>query len=236
MPEGFSYKTPHPARSIRKRGFDILLAALMLLATSPIWAIVTLLIFFEDGRPIFFFQERWGLGGKKFHVWKFRSMYRDSVARFGIRLAKEGDPRIIPVGRFLRASGLDELPNLVNILCGEMSFVGPRALAVDEIVAEMDGRYLSYVDVPGFSERLSVRPGLTGLAKIYLPRDAKPRRKFSVDLLYIRRWSFVVDMRLVALSFYISFLGRWERRGKKIRGFPNLLRSNSSRKGGRIFH
>jgi len=97
-----------------------------------------------------------------------------------------------------------------------MSFVGPRALAVDEAVRDIDGRYHSYEQVPGFRERLRVRPGLTGLATVYLPRDASPRRKFAYDLLYIRRWSFGLDLKLVVLSFFISVLGRWERRTRKV--------------------
>jgi lipopolysaccharide/colanic/teichoic acid biosynthesis glycosyltransferase len=218
MPENGAPTIALPSRSLAKRVFDIGLASLMLCITFPVWILIMLGILLQDGWPIFFFQERWGLGARRFHVWKFRSMFKDSVTRFGVRIAKESDPRIIPIGILLRASGLDELPNLLNIWKGEMSFVGPRALAVNEVVAEMDGRYDSYEDVPGFRERLTVRPGLTGLATVYLPRDAKPRRKFAMDLLYIRRWSFWLDLRLVALSFYISFLGRWEKRGNKVGG------------------
>jgi lipopolysaccharide/colanic/teichoic acid biosynthesis glycosyltransferase len=217
MPEAPHPNIARPALSHTKRAFDIGLSVIMLILSFPIWAVIMLAIIWEDGRPVFFTQERWGLGARRFRVVKFRSMYTDSVTLHGNRLAREEDPRIIPIGRLLRSSGLDELPNLINILKGEMSFVGPRALAVDEVVAELDERHHSYETVPGFLERLSVRPGLTGLATIYLPRDAKPRRKFNVDLLYIRRWSLFLDLRLVALSFLISFRGRWETRAKKVR-------------------
>jgi lipopolysaccharide/colanic/teichoic acid biosynthesis glycosyltransferase len=215
MPQQQTPGYAKPALSVAKRAFDILLSTLMFVLSWPVWIAVILAILWEDGRPVFFTQERWGLGAKKFRVLKFRSMYKDSDALHGIRIAKVGDPRIIPIGRLLRGSGLDELPNLWNIWKGEMSFVGPRALAVEEVVSELDHAYASYEEVPGFLERLSVRPGLTGLATIYLPRDAKPRRKFAVDLLYIRRWSFSLDLRLVALSFLISFRGRWESRSRK---------------------
>jgi lipopolysaccharide/colanic/teichoic acid biosynthesis glycosyltransferase len=95
-----------------------------------------------------------------------------------------------------------------------MSFVGPRALSVDE--RARDGAPLRYEEVPGFSTRLLVRPGLTGIATIYLPKDAPARRKFLADALYVRRLSFWLDLRLVALSFWISFRGKWETRDTKV--------------------
>ncbi len=207
---------PAAARSPLKRAFDVLLALLMLLLSSPLWAAIALLILLEDGRPVFFSQERWGLGARHIRVLKFRTMTKDAVESHGVRLAQEEDARVTRLGRVLRRMGLDELPNLLAILGGEMSFVGPRALAVDEVVREIDGRFHSYEAVPGFRERLAVRPGLTGLATVYLPRDASPRRKFAYDRLYIRRWSLCLDLKLVLLSFLISFLGRWERRTRKV--------------------
>ena len=188
----------------------------MLILSSPVWAAIALLILLDDGVPVFFTQHRWGLGAKHVRVLKFRTMAKDAVDVHGVRLAQEEDARVTRMGRVLRRMGLDELPNLLSILGGEMSFVGPRALAVDEVVRDLDGRYHSYEQVPGFRERLRVRPGLTGLATVYLPRDASPRRKFAYDLLYIRRWSFALDLKLVLLSFLISFLGRWERRTRKV--------------------
>ena len=208
--------TPAAARSLLKRGFDVLLAVAMLIISSPAWATIALGILIEDGRPVFFTQERWGQAGRRFRVLKFRTMAKDAVDRHGVRPAQETDARVTRLGRVLRRMGLDELPNLLSILGGEMSFVGPRALAVDEVVREIDGRFHSYEEVPGFRQRLAVRPGLTGLATVYLPRDASPRRKFAYDLLYIRRWSFGLDLKLVVLSFLISVLGRWERRTRKV--------------------
>jgi lipopolysaccharide/colanic/teichoic acid biosynthesis glycosyltransferase len=118
------------------------------------------------------------------------------------------------VGHFLRSTGLDELPQLLNILRGEMSFVGPRALATDE--RDRNGLPIVYTNTPGFATRLQVRPGLTGLATIYLPKDASSRLKFRTDLLYVRRISFWLDVRLILLSFWISFRGKWETRSKKV--------------------
>ena len=204
------------ARSLWKRIFDLALSSVMLLVSGPVWLVITFAILVEDGRPVFFSQERWGLGGRHIRVLKFRTMRQGSGPRPDVRLAQEEDPRITRVGRLLRRMGLDELPNLVSIWKGDMSFVGPRALAVGEVVSEIDPRYSSYEKVPGFRERLAVRPGLTGLAAVRLRRDTSPRRKFAYDLVYIQAWSFWLDLQLVLLSFLISFLGRWETRKRKV--------------------
>ncbi len=197
-----------------KRPFDLLLSGLMLIASAVVWVIIALAIKIEDGGPVFYRQERWGRGQARFHVLKFRTMVVDADPEGGVHQATTNDRRITRVGRVLRATGLDELPQIVNIFRGDMSFVGPRALSVDEHT--IDGTPLRYEEVPGFSTRLLVRPGLTGIATIYLPKDAPARRKFRADLLYIRRISFCLDLRLVALSFWISFRGKWETRGKKL--------------------
>jgi lipopolysaccharide/colanic/teichoic acid biosynthesis glycosyltransferase len=197
-----------------KRPFDVALAILMLVASAPGWAAVALAIKIEDRGPIFYRQERWGRHRTRFQVLKFRSMVPSSDREFGVRQATVDDKRVTRVGRFLRATGLDELPQLINILRGDMSFVGPRALATDE--RNQDGVPIHYDGTPGFSTRLLVRPGLTGLATIYLPKDASSLVKFRTDLLYVRRLSFWLDVRLVALSFWISFRGKWETRSKKV--------------------
>lgn len=200
------------ADSPAKRLLDLALATAMLLASAPIWLLVALAIKLEDGGPVFYYQERWGRGGFVFKVRKFRTMVQNA----GLRQAEKNDSRITRVGRFLRACGMDELPQILNIWRGEMSFVGPRALAVGELVRDTTGRYSSYELVPGFWDRLAVRPGLTGIATIYIPKDAAPRRKFRYDLLYIRRRSFWLDLRLILLSFWISFRGKWETRERKL--------------------
>jgi lipopolysaccharide/colanic/teichoic acid biosynthesis glycosyltransferase len=197
-----------------KRPFDVVLAGAMLGVSSPAWAAIALAIKIEDGGPVFYRQERWGRDQTRFQVLKFRSMVETSDAEFGVRQAGVHDRRVTRVGRFLRATGLDELPQVLNIMRGEMSFVGPRALATDE--KNKDGLPIRYEETPGFSTRLRVRPGLTGLATIYLPKDAPSRLKFRTDQLYVRRLSFWLDMRLVLLSFWISFRGKWETRSNKV--------------------
>jgi lipopolysaccharide/colanic/teichoic acid biosynthesis glycosyltransferase len=199
-----------------KRPLDIILSTFMLILSLPVSLPIAVAIKMEDGGPIFYRQERWGRGGKHFKAYKFRTMVADSDMEFGIMQAREDDPRITRVGRILRAMGLDELPQLLNILQGHMSFVGPRSLAIGEIVHNEQGRVVRYEDIPGFWDRLCVRPGLTGLATIYIPKDITPRRKFRYDLLYIRKQSLWLDLRLIVLSFWVSFRGRWEARGKKV--------------------
>jgi len=198
-----------------KRPLDFVLASVGLLLSAPLWAIVALAIKLEDRGPVFYIQHRWGRYGTKFTVRKFRTMVPNSDEEFGLKQATENDHRITRVGRFLRATGLDELPQLINISRGEMSFVGPRALAVGEIVYDGNGSLLRYEEIPGFWERLRVRPGLTSISTIYRPKDIHPRLKFRYDLLYVRKQSFWLDLRLIALSFWISFRGKWETRGKK---------------------
>jgi len=199
-----------------KRPLDVLLSSIMLILSAPVWISIALAIKLEDRGPIFYTQIRWGKDGRHFKVYKFRTMIADSDTVFGINQAQANDTRITRVGKLLRAMGLDELPQIINILLGQMSFVGPRSLAVGEIVKDHKGRIVPYETIYGFRERLKVRPGLTGLAAIYIPKDVSPRRKFRIDLLYIRKLSFWLDLRLIWLSFLISFQGNWETRKQKI--------------------
>jgi len=213
------YRTLAPAaprRSIAKRAFDVALSSLGLLASSPVWLLVAVAVKLDDGGPVFYRQPRTGIGGRAFTSWKFRSMIRDADARFGPRQAAAGDARVTRVGRLLRATALDELPQLWNILRGDMSFVGPRALMPEEIAVDGGGRSTRLADVPGYEARHAVTPGLTGVAQVYADRDVPHRAKFRYDLFYIRRRSFALDLKLIALSFWISFRGRWERRGPKV--------------------
>jgi lipopolysaccharide/colanic/teichoic acid biosynthesis glycosyltransferase len=204
----------HP--QLAKRALDVTLSGVGLLASMPLWALVALLIKLEDGGPVFYDQERSGLSGVPFRVRKFRSMIRDAEARLGAVQATKHDPRVTRVGRLLRATAMDELPQLWNIFRGDMSFTGPRALRPGEIETLGSGRMELLEDVPGFAVRASVLPGLTGIAQIFAPRDIPRRLKFRYDLLYVRRQSFWLDVRLIALSFWITFRGTWEARGSKL--------------------
>ena len=198
-----------------KRAFDATLAGVGLMISAPLWAIFAAAIRIEDGGPVFYRQSRVGLGGRTFDALKFRSMHADAERSTGAIQATERDPRVTRVGRLMRATAMDELPQLLNILRGDMSFVGPRALRPGEIETNSDGRLERLEDVPGFEHRIRVRPGLTGLAQVYAPRDVRRRQKFKYDRLYVERRSWCLDLRLILLSFWISLLGRWEVRGPK---------------------
>lgn len=200
-----------------KRAFDIVFAVVGLVLSSPVWILAALLVKLQDGGPVFFRQDRSGLNGRPFDVLKFRSMSTDAE-RHGARQAVAGDPRVTAVGRWLRATAMDELPQLWNILVGDMSVVGPRALRPGEVEAHGAGVFERLEDVPGFALRSSVRPGLTGVAQIYARRDLPRRLKFRYDRLYIRHQAFALDLRLVALSFWISLTGAWEVRGRQKKG------------------
>jgi lipopolysaccharide/colanic/teichoic acid biosynthesis glycosyltransferase len=200
-----------------KRAMDFALATVGLIVAAPIWLTITAAIKLEDGGPVFFVQNRWGRHKRPFKVYKFRSMVPDADAKFGAIQAQEHDPRFTRVGRLLRATSLDELPQLLNIWRGQMSWVGPRALPINERqVKDRD-------DVPddaieGFDARCSVRPGLTGVAQIFAPRDVARRHKFRYDRFYIERQSLWLDAKLIVLSCWISMKFRWEARGRKVRG------------------
>jgi len=204
-------KTP-----ILKRTLDITLSLLMIFLSVPVSIIIALAIKLDDGGPIIYRQKRWGRYGTHFNAYKFRTMKADSDDNFGIKQARDNDRRITRVGKVLRAKGLDELPQIINILLGDMSFVGPRALAVGEILAGENGCTLNYEATPNFWKRLSVRPGLTGISAIFFAKDIPPRNKFRYDLFYICSQSFWLDLNLIILSIWISIRGKWEVRGKKL--------------------
>ena len=142
-------------------------------------------------------------------------MVVDADEKFGVVQAQENDPRITRVGRVLRATSLDELPQILNIWKGEMSWVGPRALPINEVQIREDKGYIPDEAVPGFELRCKVSPGLTGMAQVFAPRDVPRRHKFRYDLIYIQNQSVCLDAKLVVLSFWITFRGTWEHRGKK---------------------
>ena len=155
-----------------KRLFDCALAGIGLIVSAPLWLAIAAAIRLEDGGPIFFRQQRVGRGGGVFDALKFRSMIPDAEALTGPVQATENDPRVTRVGRLLRATAMDELPQLWNIFAGDMSFVGPRPLRPGEVEVRGDGQFVRLDDIPGYEARHSVRPGLTGLACMQPRHDA----------------------------------------------------------------
>jgi len=199
-----------------KRAFDMMLAGAGLVASLPLWAFFAAAIKIEDGGPVFFSQERVGLNGRVFRALKFRSMIPDAEAKTGPVQASEHDPRITRIGRLLRATAMDELPQLWNIFIGDMSFVGPRPLRPGEVDVNGDGQLIALQDIPGYAERHRVRPGLTGLAQVYAARDLPRAGKFRLDRLYLQHAGFCLDLKLLLLSFWITGRGKWEARERKV--------------------
>jgi lipopolysaccharide/colanic/teichoic acid biosynthesis glycosyltransferase len=199
-----------------KRSFDVGLAAAGLVASAPLWIVIAAAIWLGDRGPVFFRQARVGLDGRVFLAMKFRSMIPDAEARSGPVQAAEGDPRVTRIGRLLRATAMDELPQLWNILVGDMSFVGPRPLRPGEIDIGGDGRIIALEAIAGYADRHRVRPGLTGLAQVYAPRDLPRAGKFRLDRLYLRNAGVCLDLKLLLMSFWITGRGEWERRDRSL--------------------
>ena len=200
-----------------KRPIDIILSSAGIIASSPLWALIAIAIWLEDRGPVFYSQERVGIDGKNFKALKFRTMIPDSDEKFGPMQAVENDPRVTKVGKILRNSAMDELPQLLSILKGDMSFVGPRALLPRELETGNNGNSAEadINNIPGYKERHLVRPGLTGIAQVYAPRDITRKNKFRYDMVYIRNRSLMLDIKLIFLSFWITFRRKWESRDKK---------------------
>jgi len=196
-----------------KRPLDVAVSSLGFLFFLPIWILISIGIYVNDGGPLFFGQERSGKEGKIFRVLKFRTM-KHQEGRIYLDVDLKDDPRVTGVGMILRGMAMDELPELINIFKGEMSFVGPRALPF-KIEDEERSRYRNIAEVPGYSVRSRVRPGLTGLAQIYARKDASRRQKFRYDNLYVKNMSFFFDLKLMFVSLWTTARGKWEYRGRK---------------------
>lgn len=184
--------------TLSEKTFAILEAAfavLLLIVFSPIMLLVTLAIKLSTGGSVFYSQTRVGKNGEKFSIYKFRTMIENAEAKTGAVLATKNDPRITRLGRILRASHLDELPQLFNVLNGEMSFVGPRPER-PEFVEIYEKEIAKYV------RRREVKPGITGLAQICLPYDATANEKIQYDVYYIdQRHSILFN---VLISYYTA--------------------------------
>jgi len=194
-----------------KRWFDLSVLVLSHLLLLPLWVLlwtaIPLLIWLEDRKSVFYRQQRMGKDGKPFSIIKFRTMVIDAE-ELGPAWTMDNDPRITRVGRILRRTALDELPEILCIWQGEMSFVGPRALDLDE------QKYLEEL-IPGFEQRLQIRPGLTGLAQIYDKTD-DPHEKYRYDMEYLEKLGLFLDARLLLISILNTLIARWDRRSGKI--------------------
>ena len=187
-----------PAQRVAKRAMDIVLSSLALLVFAIPMVLVAIAIKLEDGGPVFFKQKRMTRGGREFDILKFRSMIVDAEKYAGAVLATEDDPRITKVGKFIRATRLDEIPQILNIFKGDMSVVGPRPER--KVIAD---EY--YKEIPEFAYRLKVRGGLTGYAQIYGKYNTSPYDKLRLDMMYIENYSLLLDIKLIILTLRIIF-------------------------------
>ncbi len=189
---------------LSKRLFDILVSGAGLIVSAPIWLVSMLLIWLEDPGPVLFVKNSVGRGGKNFHQFKLRTMVRGAEDATGPVMAQEGDERVLTFGKFLRKTALDEIPQLINILWGEMSIVGPRpqrTVLVHEYLEE----------IPEYALRHQVLPGLAGLAQVAGDYYLTPRQKLRFDRLYIHHQSIGFDFRLMLAAFLITFWYRWKK-------------------------
>lgn len=180
-----------------KRVGDVVLSLVVTLIASPVMVLIGLLIKIYDGGPIFYKQTRLTKDEKEFEIYKFRSMCINSEEA-GARLAMKEDKRVTPIGKVIRNIHFDELPQLLNILKGDMSFVGPRPER-----REIFEQYLK--EIPEFNMRLKVKAGLTGYAQVYGKYNTTPYDKLKLDLTYIRNYSFWLDIKLILLTVKILF-------------------------------
>lgn len=187
-----------------KRLADIVLSIVLTIVLSPALLLAAFGILVTMGWPVLYSQERVGKDMRPFKVHKFRTMVRDAEARSGPVLADEDDPRITPFGRFLRTYRIDEFPQLLNILLGQMSFVGPRperSFFVEQHVRE----------IPGYHERFRVKPGVTGLAQVSGGYATTPDRKLKFDLIYLYHQTLLMDVRIMAETVRVVLTGRGAR-------------------------
>jgi lipopolysaccharide/colanic/teichoic acid biosynthesis glycosyltransferase len=187
---------PHTRDAIVKRGLELVFSTALMILTAPVILVLGALVKLTSRGPVFYSQTRVGLNGRPFRLYKIRTMVHDCEKSTGPLWSAPFDPRITGMGRFLRRTHLDELPQLWNVLRGDMSLVGPRPER-PEFVTGLSQTIRHYQD------RLLVRPGVTGLAQVQLPADTdftSVRRKLAYDLYYIRHCGFWLDLRLIACT------------------------------------
>lgn len=187
-----------------KRLFDVFLASAGLVIFSPLWLTCSFLIWIEDPGPLLFIKNSVGKGGVNFHQLKFRTMERAAERFTGPVMSSEADGRVLVVGRVLRKTALDELPQLINILLGEMSFVGPRPQRTVLVRGYLE-------QMPEYAIRHRVLPGLAGLAQVVGDYYLTPRQKLRFDRLYIQHVGLLFDIKLILLAFLLAFWYRWQK-------------------------
>lgn len=200
-----------------KRLLDILFSIFTILISFPLWLIITALIWFEDPGPVIFVKNAVGRGGGNFKQLKFRSMINHAEKETGPISGYENDERVLWIGKFLRKTALDELPQMINIILGQMSYVGPRPQRTVLV-----HKYLQ--EFPNFAARHRVRPGLAGLAQVADSYHITPEEKLAWDLVYIQNADLILDFKLALLAFLLVFGLRWGRKTNPEKTIRRLLK------------
>jgi lipopolysaccharide/colanic/teichoic acid biosynthesis glycosyltransferase len=210
-----------PGKNLFKRLMDIMFALTSIIISLPIWIIVTLLIWWVDPGPVLFVKNSVGLGGKNFKQFKFRSMVLNAEEETGPISGYENDERELPLGHFLRKTALDELPQLFNILRGDMSYVGPRPQRTILVF-----EYLQRL--PEYAVRHRVRPGLAGLAQVADSYHITPEEKLAWDLEYINRVNTWFDLKIIFSAFLLVFVLRWRAESNPESAIRKLLKTEKA--------
>ncbi|CEN24995.1 glycosyltransferase [[Clostridium] sordellii] len=185
---------------ILKRILDIISSLLGLIVAIPIILVIAIIIKLEDNGPVFYSQQRLGKDEKNFFVYKLRSMRVDAEKYGGAQWAQKDDPRITKIGKFIRKTRIDEIPQLFNILKGDMSLIGPRP-------ERPELTYKFNKEIPGFIDRLVIKPGLTGLAQVNGGYDISPEEKLKWDIIYIKNRNIFLDISIVFKTIGVVFTG-----------------------------
>ena len=189
-------------KSIVKRIFDFMVAAVGLIVAAPLFLIISILIKLTSQGPIFYVQERMGLDGRRFQMLKFRTMVCDAEKETGPVMSRPADPRMTRVGRILRKFSLDELPQLVNVLKGEMSLIGPRPERPNFVVDFAE-------KIPNYMLRHKVKSGITGWAQVHgLRQDTSIEKRIEYDFFYIQNWSLALDLKIIWMTLRRGFIDR----------------------------
>ncbi|MBX4977010.1 sugar transferase [Rhizobium lentis] len=208
-PESFSHAQGRMAVRLGvKRLIDIVVSTSALIVLAPLFLAIALFIKSDDGGPVFFRQLRWGLNGRKITVFKFRSMRAEACDPSGIQQTVKGDSRMTAIGAVLRKTNIDELPQLFNVLKGDMSLVGPRCHAINMRAA---GRLYEEL-VPDYHHRHIMRPGITGLAQIRgwrgpTTRPLQARARIACDIHYVKNFNLLLDLRILFKTLVIELRG-----------------------------
>jgi polysaccharide biosynthesis protein PslA len=202
------FNPAQPWQMVAKRAFDITASSVALFALAPLLIVVAILIKIESKGPVLFYQKRWGKDCAQINIFKFRSMYVDLGDVTGVAQTVVGDPRVTRIGRLIRRLNIDELPQLLNVLRGDMSLVGPRCHAIGMLAAGMPYEEL----VPEYHQRHVMRPGMTGLAQMRglrgpTDRAAKAKARVACDLYYVSNFSLLLDLKIILGTVYSELRG-----------------------------